>query len=492
MTIKELLRGCDHRSVNVPPDLKVKGISVDSRNIKKGDLFVAIKGHEHDGHDFIPDAIKKGAACICSMYLPKGFGGDRFIIVRDTAGILSKLAGNFFGEPSKDLRFIGVTGTNGKTTTTHLVYEIFREAKRKPALLGTIKHKIRDDVVVSGHTTPAPLELHSYLRKIKRKGCEYVIMEVSSHALKQSRTAGIDYDVAAVTNVTGDHLDYHVTMSDYVRSKKMLFGSLRRDSAAVLNSDDPFYGEFRRSTKAKIVTYSIEKKSHFTARDIKMDISGSRFFLKAPKGTINIRTPLIGRHNIYNILAAAAVSYAAGIEPKVIRKVIGRFDHVSGRLESIDLGQRFKVFVDYAHTHDALQNILTELKRFNKGELVVVFGCGGNRDKSKRPKMGKIASELADRVIITNDNPRGEDPDQILDEIEKGFSRDFNSYERIPDRFKAIERSLEGRAASDIVVIAGKGHEDYQIIGDERFPFNDREAVGKIIDVHGKRDNKSD
>ena len=362
-----------------------------------------------------------------------------------------------------------------------LIYEILKTAKKSPSLLGSIHYRIQDQIIDSYNTTPGSLLLHSLLSRMKDSGTEYVVMEVSSHALKQSRVSGIDFRLAALTNITGDHLDYHRTMTDYVKSKMLLFKSLNKDGIAVLNSDDKFYNEFKKCICTKIISYGINKNADFKATHIESDINGSRFFMDTPNGTINIRTPLIGRHNIYNILATAAISYAEKIEFNIMNEAIGRFHCVPGRLESVEAGQPFKVFIDYAHTHDALRNILSELRRLGKGKIIVVFGCGGNRDRTKRAKMGRIASNFADYVILTNDNPRKENPDAILDEIKKGFYRTFKNYKKIPDRFKAIEESLAEREPSDIVVIAGKGHEEYQIIAGERFPFNDRKAVKRIL-----------
>jgi len=307
------------------------------------------------------------------------------------------------------------------------------------------------------------------------------VMELSSHALKQGRVKGIDFNIAALPNITGDHLDYHRTMLDYVKSKRLLFESLKNDSFAILNHDDKFYKEFIKSTRGKLISYGINEDSDFKATDIKLDINGSRFVINTPKGMINVKTHLIGLHNIYNILAATSISFAVGIDFEVIRDAIARFGHVAGRLESIEVGQHFKVFIDYAHTHDALEKILSMLKKLCNGKIILVFGCGGNRDRTKRPKMGRIASSLADYVILTDDNPREEDPEAILSEIEKGFQRGFKSYKKIPDRLKAIEEALTNRELSDIVLIAGKGHEDYQIIGDRKFPFNDKKVAEKIL-----------
>jgi UDP-N-acetylmuramoyl-L-alanyl-D-glutamate--2,6-diaminopimelate ligase len=482
--IKELFKDIDCKLIGLTPDFSIGGLCCDSRAVKSGDLFIAVKGCEQDGHDYIKEAIKRGATAICSTRLPKDLKDAekaRFIIVNDTAKILPILASRFFGEPAKFLKLIGITGTNGKTTTSYLVYEILKSAKKSPSLLGTIQYRIGNEGVDSSNTTPGPLPLHSLFRQMKKGGNDYVVMEVSSHALKQGRVTGIGFKIAALTNITGDHLDYHRTMGDYVKSKRLLFESLKNDSFAVLNSDDKFYNEFIKSTRGKLISYGIDKDADFKATNIELDINGSQFVINTPKGTIDVKTSLIGLHNIYNILTAASISFAAGIEFKVIGDAIARFNHVPGRLESVNAGQYFKVFIDYAHTHDALERVLFILKKLCSGKIIVVFGCGGNRDRTKRPKMGKIASSFADYVILTDDNPRKENPDTILSEIEKGFRRGFKSYKKIPDRFKAIEEALVNREPSDIVVIAGKGHEDYQIVGDRKFPFNDKKAVREIL-----------
>ena len=479
--VRELFKGIDHRLINIEPDFALGGMSSDSRTIEKGDLFIAVKGCTLDGHDFIKEAIKKGAGAICAERQVKDAGGTGFIILKDAAKALPVLASRFFEAPSKSLKLIGITGTNGKTTTSHLVYEILKTAKKSPSLIGTIQYKIRDEAIASCNTTPGTLLLHSLLGRMRDCGTDYVVTEVSSHALKQSRVSGMDFSFAVLTNITGDHLDYHRTMRDYIKSKRLLFESLRKDAFAILNRDDKSYDEFKRSTKGKVVSYAIDRDADFKATHIESRLSGSRFFLDTPDGTMKAKTPLVGQYNIYNILAAAAVSFAEGIEVSAICEGIGRFDGIAGRLEPVAAGRGFKVFIDYAHTHDALENVLLQLRKLSGGRIVVVFGCGGDRDRTKRPKMGRIASRIADYVILTNDNPRGEDPCLILEEIEKGFGRGFKNYKKIPDRHKAIEEALSGREPSDTVLIAGKGHEDYQIIGGKAFPFNDKKAVEKIL-----------
>lgn len=476
-TIKDLFKATEYKLIGLSPNAAIKGLSVDSRLVKRGELFIAVRGHEKDGHDYINDALKRGAAIICSEEMPEDSLKKAFIIVKDTAGILPYLASRFFDDPSKSLTLIGITGTNGKTTTAYLVYEILKTAGESASLLGSVQYRIRDKSVNSGNTTPDPLALHSLFSRMRDAKTEYAVMEVSSHALKQARVAGLDFKVAALTNITGDHLDYHGTMGDYVKSKRLLFESLNKDGIAVLNTDDKFYNEFRKCRQGGIITYGIDRDADFKANHIDLDINGSRFFIDTPNGAINMRTSLIGRHNVYNILAAAAISHALKIGFDAVSEAIGRFNRVPGRLESVEAGQRFKVFIDYAHTYDALENILSGMRRFCSGKLVLVFGCGGNRDRTKRAKMGKIAARLADYTVITSDNPRKEDPDSILDEIEAGFPRGFRNYRRITDRFKAIEEALSRRGPSDIVIIAGKGHEDCQIIGERILPFNDRDAI---------------
>ena len=483
--IKDFFSGIDYKLINLSPDLEIAGISADSRSIKSGEIFVAINGPEHNGYDYIDDALQRGAAAICVDDLNIVSGKTGLILVKDTAKTFPILASRVFDDPSKSLRVIGITGTNGKTTITYLVYTILKAAKKKPSLLGTVTYKIKDKMIKSSNTTPGPLLLHSLLAEMKNAGSDYAVMEVSSHALKQARVFGVDFKAAVVTNITGDHLDYHKTMEDYAKSKRILIESLDKASVAVLNRDDKLYEYFRKATKAKVLSYGIGSKADFMATEIKSDMDGSAFQMETPGGAVLIKTPLIGRHNIYNILAAAAVSFAEGISLDVIKKSIGGQILVPGRLEIVNAGQPFKIFIDYAHTHDALEKVLSELRPLCKGKLVVVFGCGGDRDKTKRPKMGRIASEIADEAILTSDNPRTEDPEIILNEIESGINKGFKKYKRIADRYAAIKESLNDRGRNDIVLLAGKGHEDCQVIGKEAIPFSDRGVVEEIL----KQDN---
>jgi len=481
-TLKELFNGIACEFINISPDSVVPGISSDSRTLSPGDIFFALKGREKDGRDFIEEAMRRGAAAVCCEEAPAGgLGGAGLIVARGAADALPLLASRFFAEPAGRLRVVGITGTNGKTTTSHLLYDILETSGRPSLLTGTVRYVLRGEEMAATNTTPDPILLQSLLRRAADAGCTNAVIEVSSHALKQSRVSRIKFSTAAVTNVTGDHMDYHGSMEDYVNSKKLLFTCLDDKGTAILNADDEFYGEFKKAARRGALSYGIRGDCDFRAARIESDIDGSGFRVDTPKGSMRVRTNLVGMHNIYNVLAAIAVSFAEGVEPGAIVEAIGRFRPAPGRLEPVSAGQGFRAFVDYAHTHDALEKVLASLRGMCAGRLVVVFGCGGDRDRSKRARMGRAAARLADYVVLTNDNPRGEDPDSILTEIERGFPNGFEAYKKIPDRFKAIEEALKGRDDSDIVLIAGKGHEDRQIIGGESFLFNDKAAAEKIL-----------
>lgn len=479
--IKDLFKNIDHKLIGLEDDFLVSGVNADSRLVGKGDIFVAITGPQHDGCNYIREALEKGADVICIDNPKKAPKTCRVILVDNAARTFSLLASRLYDEPSSDIKVIGVTGTNGKTTVSYLIYEILKEAGRRPSLFGTVEYKINEKTESSSNTTPGPLLLHSLFDRMRKGQSDYAVMEVSSHALKQGRVFGVNFKTAVLTNITGDHLDYHKTMKDYAASKRILFESLAKDSIAVLNRDDDYYRYFRMAANIKIIDYGIKNKAGFMAAKIEPCINGSSFLILNPGSKIKMRTALIGRHNIYNILAAVSACFCEGISLEVIKRAVERFQPPPGRLEPVDMGQPFRIFIDYAHTHDALEKTLSELRPLCRGRLVAVFGCGGGRDRTKRPKMAKAASKIADEIIITNDNPRGEDPEAILDEIESGIAKSFKKYKRIPDRFKAIETALADREESDIVIIAGKGHENYQIIGRETFPFSDKKTAEEIL-----------
>ncbi|MDP2940745.1 MAG: UDP-N-acetylmuramoyl-L-alanyl-D-glutamate--2,6-diaminopimelate ligase [Candidatus Omnitrophota bacterium] len=498
MRINELIRqsGIVKAALKLE-DFAVAGLSCNSKAVRDGFVFVAVKGAAKDGHEFIREAIENGARvviaqsgvrgqgtapdCIGTIGVPLTAGGDRVPVIRvkDTRQTLGKLAACLYGNPAKQVKAVGVTGTNGKTTVTYLIEAILQEAGRPCGVIGTINYRFQDSVLPSTNTTPGPLELQSMLAGMLKSGIQYCVMEVSSHALDQQRTAGMEFCSAVFTNLAQDHLDYHKKISDYFLAKAKLFSGLRRDAVAVLNSDDKFYPELRKLTQAKIFSYGIKKDARFRAKEIRFSASGTEFTLSGGERSVRLKSGLIGRHNVYNILAAAAWALAEGIGPLAIKSAVEKLVFVSGRLERINPGGNFAVFVDYAHTEDALKNILISLRQISDGRIIVVFGCGGDRDKSKRPKMGRVVSRLADYAIITNDNPRGEEPIDIIRDIERGMIRD--NYYVIPDRAEAIRKSLSIARRGDIVLVAGKGHESYQIVKDKSFLFDDREVARECL-----------
>ena len=460
-------------------------ITINSKDVKAGDVFIAIKGEKADGHAYVDEAIRRGAGlCVVSKAPRKNVSEkdkSRIMVVSDTRHALSRMAAEFYGRPSEKLKVIGVTGTNGKTTVAFLLDKILNDMKFKTGMVGTIVYKIGARTFTADRTTPDALELNRLLSGMVREKIDYVVMEVSSHALHQKRTGHIFYDAAVFTNLTAEHLDYHKNMEDYFESKAMIFDNLKKSGVAVLNKDDARYPLFRKRISKRTVTYSVNADADIAPLDVEATLDGSKFDIKTPKGILKIRTRLIGRHNISNILAAAATAYALGFNRKKTERSINAFSELPGRLERIDSGRGFKVFIDYAHTHDALKNVLAALKPYVKGRLITVFGCGGDRDKSKRPLMGEISGKLSDYTVITSDNPRNEDPEVIAKEIENGIKHISANYSIILSRKQAIKKALEIARAGDIVLIAGKGHEADQIIGDKRIKFNDKETAKTFL-----------
>lgn len=482
MTLKELLKGI--YAEEIPQRFKtldIKTITCDSRLATKESLFIAVKGPSLDGAHFIPEVLQKGVPVIAVNrgVFSKKTNGICVLDVLDTRKFLVDISKRFYENPSKKVHTIGVTGTNGKTTITYLLESIFKEAKKNCGVIGTINHRVAGKVIPSKNTTPGLLDNQRYLADMAKENIDYCVMEVSSHALDQGRVEGIDFAVGIFTNLTGDHMDYHKTVENYFLAKSKLFTSLSPQSTTVVNTDDPYGKRILKMTKAKILTYGFEGKVDLTARDIALNLSGTKFSFVSPRGQISIETQLIGRHNIYNILAAAGAALAQGVDLKIIKNGIEHLQGVPGRLERVGKGQNFFVFVDYAHTEDALKNVLGNLKKVTKNKIILVFGCGGDRDKTKRPKMGRVAGKLADWSIVTSDNPRSEDPQSVVDQVASGFQK--KNFEIILDREKAIQKALSSAKKGDTVLIAGKGHEDYQIFKDKTIHFDDKEVVKKYL-----------
>ncbi len=462
-------------------DLMIRTIVSDSRKVQPGDLFVALPGSKQDGRQFIGEAINRGAtAVVMEGPIPDAVKQSgrpiTGISVMDARKAASHLASYFYGNPAEALCLIGVTGTNGKTTTTYLVRSILHAAGIKGGLIGTVEYDCIDDRRVATHTTPGVLELQQLFSRMKTSGATHVVMEVSSHALDQDRVAGCRFHLAVFTNLTQDHLDYHGNMDAYFAAKQKLFNQV--DTAAgwtVVNMDDPWGRRLKGNLRC--IGFGIEEESDCYPMEISSDLHGIRMRLATPLGELRLASPLLGKYNVYNILAATSVGVALGLSKEVIATGIAAMEGVPGRFEKINEGQDFCVIVDYAHTEDALSRLLIAVSDSTPRNIITVFGCGGDRDHGKRPRMGKVATQWSDYTIITSDNPRNESPLSIISEIEEGIKGRTSHYEVIPDRKKAIYRAIGLAQEGDTVVIAGKGHEDYQIVGYCRFPFDDREVA---------------
>jgi UDP-N-acetylmuramoyl-L-alanyl-D-glutamate--2,6-diaminopimelate ligase len=451
----------------------VTGLAFDSRKVEAGFLFVALPGTELDGFDFIDQAVARGA---CAVISEKAWRGSvpNFIVDKSRRAI-GLLAHHFYRQPSNDINVIGVTGTNGKTTTTYLIYHILKSLGRRPSLLGTVCNDIAGHRESAWQTTPDVLSLHESAAKTRACGGQDMVIEVSSHALDQDRTAGLKIQVGAFTNLSQDHLDYHGSLAKYRRAKGRLFESLTSTAVAVLNAHDQESFRFARDTRAKILKYGIGDRGRLRAEVARMSLAGMELVFSIDRQRCRHQSLLVGRYNVENLLAALGVVISLGVDLEEALGALVDFSGVPGRLERVSKPDQPAVFVDYAHTDDALDRVLSTLRPLIRGRLIVVFGCGGDRDRIKRPLMAKVAARWADRIYLTSDNPRSEDPQQIANDTVPGFGA--SPHHVILDRQQAIDRAIADADLGDIVVIAGKGHEDYQVIGDRRIEFDDREMA---------------
>ncbi|UCB56597.1 MAG: UDP-N-acetylmuramoyl-L-alanyl-D-glutamate--2,6-diaminopimelate ligase [Candidatus Omnitrophota bacterium] len=481
MRLKKLIEDLDYRRLENISDCRIKGISSHSAKVGPGYLFVAIKGEKSDGHRFLKQAVDKGArAVIIQKDLSLGNKVAK-ILVKDSRASLADVSAAFFAHPAKKLKVLGITGTNGKTSVSYLIEKILRLAGNPCGVIGTINYRLGRKNYPASNTTPSPDMLQSLLRQTLLAKARYAVMEVSSHALSQDRVRKIDFSSAIFTNLSREHLDYHANMKDYFSSKACLFKDLNPNAWAIVNSDDIWGRRLIKNIKSRLLTFGIERPAQIQARDLKLTMKGSSFTVLTPRGEVKIKSPLIGRHNVYNILAAIGAAVAEDIDFSHIAQGVRRLDTVCGRLERIDCGQSFPVFVDYAHTQDGLEKILKALRQISKNRIILVFGCGGDRDKSKRPAMGRVAKELSDFTIVTSDNPRSEDPERIACDILRGLGGKTNNYKVVLDRFKAIREALSLAGEKDTVVIAGKGHESSLVFADKTVPFSDHKAIRKIL-----------
>lgn len=491
MRIGELAGCLPQADLRGDAEVRIHGITYDSRRVRPGDLFVCIKGFRFDGHAFINDAIERGAAGVVvekskrdpiSLPIP-------FIYAENTRKALGLLGAHFYDYPSRKLRLIGVTGTKGKTTTTYLIKSILEAAGHRVGLIGTIQNMIGDMVLPSERTTPESIDLQVLFSQMVASGCSFGVMEVSSHALKLERTVGSEFDVGVFTNFSQDHLDFHPSFQDYLDTKASFFealgvGATKEGKKAILNFDDQHSDHISKKTSVPVVTYGTKQGAAYRARDINIRSDGLTYRMEYAGGETLVGLPLTGSFNVYNSLAALAACLNEGITPSAAVRGLRETQPVPGRLEPVDRGQDFAVLVDYAHSPASLENVLKAVNSLTQGRSIVVFGCGGDRDKTKRPLMGQIAGRLADVVIVTSDNPRSEAPELICEAVGAGVRQTIGDkpWEMIIDRRQAIVRAVEIARAGDTVLIAGKGHESCQILKDATIPFDDREEAARALE----------
>jgi UDP-N-acetylmuramoyl-L-alanyl-D-glutamate--2,6-diaminopimelate ligase len=507
MELRKLLEGVEIRKITGETLKEIKGIAYHSKQIGKGFLFAAIRGMEVDGHRFIEEAIERGAEAVV-LEEERKVSNQTMIFVPNSRQALAKISLNFYGDPSSRVRLIGITGTNGKTTTTYLLESIFKKAGCTVGVIGTINYRFREKITPAPNTTPESLDLQRILGEMLREGTSHVIMEVSSHGLDLDRVFGCQFDGAVFTNFTSEHLDYHKTLEQYFESKKKLFSdylmkSRKKRRFAVTNHDDPRGEEMVKGIDLPTIRYGLNPSCEITADQVTSSFEGLSCRIRTPEGDFPVHSKLIGNFNLYNILAAVSVGIGMGVPLETLKEGVEGLEGVSGRFEKVENERGIHVIVDYAHTHDALERVLLGLRSIlesgpqNNGKMITVFGCGGDRDRTKRPLMGEVAGKVSDLAILTSDNPRTEDPLAILDEVEKGLKslplkewdqneiklwRSRKGYLKVPDRREAIRMAIRLAQPEDTVLIAGKGHEDYQIIGKKRFPFDDRIEAKKALE----------
>ena len=458
-------------------NMAITSIAFDSRKVEPHGLFVAVSGTQVDGHDFIETAVEKGAIAIVCEHLPEAIKDEvTYLKVNNSHEALGYLAANFYDNPSSEIKLIGVTGTNGKTTVTTLLYKLFQNLDKKSGLLSTVKIMVGKDQFKATHTTPDQLTINKYLRQMVDAGCKFAFMEVSSHGIDQERIAGLTFAGAVFTNITHDHLDYHKTFKNYIRTKKRLFDGLPKQAFALLNADDKHHVVMTEHTKAKVYTFGLRNPADFKAKLIENQLDGMLLKINAHE----FWTKLIGKFNAYNISAVYAVANLLDIDSLQVLTILSTMDSVEGRFQYMRAKDGTIDIVDYAHTPDALQNVLDTILDVNNGQaqVITVVGCGGDRDKTKRPEMAKIAARLSDKVLLTSDNPRTEDPNAILDDMEAGLDPTQKAKSlRITDRAQAIKAACQLAQKGDIILVAGKGHETYQEINGVRMHFNDMEEL---------------
>lgn len=473
MKLSEIMKGID--IIGSYSDTDVLDVTQDSRLVKQGSLFVCVKGNTFDGHSVAQEMIEKGAAAVVTE---RDLGLDKQVMVSDTRAVFSSVCANFFGNPADKLKLIGLTGTNGKTTTTFLIKQILENTGKKVGLIGTVQNMIGQEIFPAKYTTPDPYELQGLFRKMVNAGCEYCVMEVSSQALAQGRVNGLRFYIGAFTNLTQDHLDYHKTWDNYFRSKRVLF---ENSEIAVTNADDENGLKIVENLPCKTVTYAVNtNNADYCAKNVRFRSNGVEYELVSDF-IGRVTCPIPGRFSVYNSLCAAAVSLSIGIDYKDVISAISKSNGVKGRIEVVPTDTDYTVIIDYAHSPDGLENIITSLREIADNRVVTVFGCGGDRDKTKRPKMGRIAAELSDFCVVTSDNPRSENPTEIIKDILEGMKDISTPYTVVENRKEAIKWAMDNAQKDDIILLAGKGHETYQILPTGTIHFDEREVIAEIL-----------
>ncbi len=486
MILNELLNRIPVIEIHGNQNREVSELVFDSRKAVANSLYVAIKGTVSDGHSFIASSVDKGSTTVVCEDLPDYLDENiTYVKVKDASKTLGQLASNFYGNPSEKLNLIGVTGTNGKTSVSTLLFDVFKNLGFKAALISTVEYRIGDEVIPSTHTTPDVIRLNQMLAKAIEIGCEYAFMEVSSHGIHQNRTEGLHFKIAGFTNITHDHLDYHKTFDEYLKTKKRFFDELSETAIAITNADDKNGSVMLQNTKARKVSYALKTMADFHGKILEVDFNGMLLNFNGKE----FWTTLTGKFNVYNLLLVFGIASELGFHQDDILQAISKLQRVKGRFETIKSPSGIFFVVDYAHTPDALENVLDSINeiRTKNERLITVFGCGGDRDQSKRPEMGKIATQKSTLAIITSDNPRTENPNDIIKEIEAGVEpQNYSKYTSIPDRKEAIKMAIKFAEPKDIVLVAGKGHENYQEINGVKHHFDDQEVIDELLILMGK------
>ena len=481
MILKELLKGVTYTEKRGSADVEIAGLTYDSRTVGEGYCFFAVAGTAVDGHNFIAKAVEGGAKAVVCQYIPEEVAENdcTFVVVEDTNTTMGTIASNFYGNPSHELKVVGVTGTNGKTTIVTLLYDLVQSMGYKAGLISTVVYKVGAKEIVSTHTTPDAIRLNAMMREMVDAGCEYCFMECSSHAIVQQRIGGLRFVGGLFTNITHEHLDYHKTFAEYIRAKKSFFDALPKEAFALVNADDRNGEVMLQNTKASRYTLSLQRMADFRAKVIEMMAEGMELRIDNKE----VWVQFLGRFNAYNLLTVYGAAVLLGFEKEEVLAHLSMLRPVSGRFETVLAKDGTTAVVDFAHTPDALENIINTIDELRQSgqRLIVVCGCGGDRDRTKRPVMGGMAAKRADIAIFTSDNPRTENPEDIIREMEEGVEAG-DKYLKISDRHEAIKTAVMLAEPRDIILLAGKGHEDYQIIGTEKLPFNDKEVVKEFFE----------